>query len=179
MFFAMTMKTEQWFPEGKVIGIRTFNGKNWSIVSIIQIWWFHSLYARDQIPSGVSVHLTITNDHHLSNLHKGYLWRSPQHTQQIDLVQNIVSSSWIYNFVTSWTIPDITYQCAKIRKIQNDLYFQVVWFTRSVYLQLSVAFRTILSLRKRTNSSTWRTMKKYLVFKLTPNVSWKYLGSWS
>ena len=37
----------------------------------------------------------VTNDHHLWSLHKVYLWRSPQHTQQIDFM---VPSHYLNNY---------------------------------------------------------------------------------
>ena len=47
-----------------------------------------SLYTRGPIPMGAWVQPSITNNHHLWSLHKGNLWRSPQHTLQIDLMSN-------------------------------------------------------------------------------------------
>ena len=47
-------------------------------------WWFPSLYTGCHIPLGVWVQLSVTNDHHLRSLHNSNLWRSPQHTLQID-----------------------------------------------------------------------------------------------
>ena len=47
-------------------------------------WWFPSLYTRGPIPLGAWVQPNVTNDHHIWSLHKGNLWRSPQHAQQMN-----------------------------------------------------------------------------------------------
>ena len=49
-------------------------------------WWFRSLYARGYIPLGARMHPNVTNDYHFWSFQKGYLWRLPQHTQQIYLM---------------------------------------------------------------------------------------------
>ena len=81
-------KPENNFPKKKLLGCPL------SMVKIGQLstklgllsWWFPSLYARDHIPLRAPVLPSVTNDHNLWSLHMGYLWRSPQHTQQIDLM---------------------------------------------------------------------------------------------
>ena len=59
-------------------------------------WWFPSLYARGHSALGAQVHPSITNDHQLWNLHKGYLWRSPQHTQWVNLMDilHVWNDTW-------------------------------------------------------------------------------------
>ena len=47
-------------------------------------WWFPSLFTRGPIPLGAWLQPSVTNDHHFWSLHKENLWRSPQHTLQID-----------------------------------------------------------------------------------------------
>ena len=48
--------------------------------------WFPSLYTRGPIPLGASVQPSASNDHHLWSLHKGNLWRSPQHMHYVQTV---------------------------------------------------------------------------------------------
>ena len=63
-----------------------FNGKNRSPIDKVLIRLFPSLYVRGHIPLGAWMHPSVTNAHYLWSLHKGYLWWSPQHAQQIDLM---------------------------------------------------------------------------------------------
>ena len=80
----------------KIIEVWTFNGKYRSILNKVRTLSgrFPSLYARVHIPLGARVQPTVTNDQHLWSRHKGYLWRFPQHTQQIDLTN-------VINFLTN------------------------------------------------------------------------------
>ena len=66
----------------------TFIGKNWSIINKVRTFELAVSFIVHQRSCffGARVHPSVTNDHHLWSLHKGYFWRSPQHTQQINLV---------------------------------------------------------------------------------------------
>ena len=97
------MESEQQFSEENVIGIWTFNGTNRSIINKIRTFMLVASFILCQrsYSLGSPVHPSQTNDHHHWSLHHGYLWRSPQHTEQIDLMCLSWSTESWYNFSLS------------------------------------------------------------------------------
>ena len=72
------------FCKKKLLGCESFKIDKLSTRLEFFNWWFPPLYARGHSPFVARVSPSVSNGHHLWTFHKCYLWRSPQHAQQID-----------------------------------------------------------------------------------------------
>ena len=146
----------------------TFNGKNQSTlnkVSTFDLMVSSSLYAGGHISLEAWVRPGVTNDHCLWSLLKGYLWRSLQHMQQIDLMKTLELLMHIQILQMEWFSachPHNTIKCKNlyvniIGRSETDIKIHFTWTTFQSWSNFQCQFRPVIKI-----SDTQRYMCDFL-----------------